>query len=57
MKAEKISVIVGILVIVLLGVLIIWKLDIIGVSKNRLELTARKEQGVSDVWTMGQVVK
>ena len=56
MKAEKISVIVGILVIVLLGVLIIWKLDIIGVSKNRLEQTARKEQGVSDDWKMVQDV-
>ncbi len=56
MKAEKISVIVGILVIVLLGVLIIWKSNIIGVSKNRLEQTARKEQGVSDDWKMVQDV-
>lgn len=54
MKAEKISIIIGILVIILLGILIILNLGIIGVSKNNLERNARKNQDISSDWEMVQ---
>lgn len=54
MKAEKISIIIGILVIILLGILIIMNLGIIGVSKNLLEQDARKHQDISSDWQMVQ---
>ena len=56
MKAEKISIIIGILVIILLGILIIMNLGIIGVSKNRLEQDARKKQDISSDWQVAQDV-
>lgn len=56
MKAEKISIIIGILVIILLGVLIIMNLGIIGVSKGMLEKDARKNQNISSDWQMVQDV-
>lgn len=55
-KSEKISMIIGILVIILLGVLIIVNLGIIGVSKSRLEQDARKNQNISSDWQMVQDV-
>lgn len=54
MKAEKISIIIGILVIILLGILIIMNLGIIGISKNMLEQDARKNQDISNDWQMVQ---
>lgn len=53
-KAEKISIIIGILVIILLGIMIIMNLGIIGVSKNLLEQDARKNQNISSDWQMVQ---
>lgn len=54
MKAEKISIIIGVLVIILLGILIIMNLGIIGISKNMLEQDARKNQDISNDWQMVQ---
>lgn len=56
MKAEKISMIIGILVIILLGVLIIAHLGVVGIPKNRLEQDARKSQNISSDWQMVQAV-
>lgn len=54
MKAEKISMLIGVLVIILLGILIIMNLGIIGVSKSRLDQEARKSQNISGDWKMVQ---
>lgn len=56
MKAEKISIIIGILVIIFLGILIIMNLGIIGVSKSKLEQDARKKQDISSDWQVVQAV-
>ena len=56
MKAEKITVMAGILVIILLGFLIVWNAGIIGVSKSRLEQDARENQKISGDWKMVQAV-
>lgn len=57
MKAEKISIIAGILVIILLGILIIVNLGIVGVSPDKLEQDARKKQNISSDWQMVKDVK
>ena len=54
MKAEKISVVISAFIIILLGALIIWKLDVIGVSEGRLEQAARKGQDIDSDWQMVQ---
>lgn len=56
MSMIKISMVTGILVIILLAVLIIMNLGIVGVSQNRLEQAARKEQNISSDWQMVQDV-
>ncbi len=53
-KAEKISMIIGILVIILLGILIFVNLGIVGVAENKLEQDARKDQNISSDWQMVQ---
>lgn len=54
MSMIKISMVIGILVIILLAVLIIMNLGIVGVSQNRLEQAARKDQDISSDWKMVQ---
>lgn len=54
MSMIKISMVTGILVIILLAVLIIMNLGIVGVSQNRLEQAARKDQDISSDWKMVQ---
>lgn len=56
MKAEKIPVLIGMVLIILLAFLIIWQAGIFGVSKDRLEQDARKRQNVSNGWEMAQAV-
>lgn len=54
MKTEKIAVLAGILVIVFLGVLILWKADILGSSPENLERKAREEQEIDSRWKLVQ---
>ena len=56
MKAEKIPVLIGMVLIVLLAFLIIWQAAIFGVSKGRLEQDARERQHVANSWEMAQAV-
>nr|WP_300839699.1 hypothetical protein [uncultured Acetatifactor sp.] len=56
MKADKIPALIGFLVIVLLAFLIIWKAEVIGISKGRLEQDARERQNVAEDWEMAQAV-
>lgn len=56
MKAEKIPVLIGLVLIILLAFLIIWQAGIFGVSKDRLEQDARKRQNVANSWEMAQAV-
>ncbi len=56
MKAEKIPVLIGLVLIILLAFLIIWQAGIFGVSKDRLEQDARKRQSVENSWEMVQAV-
>ena len=50
MKAEKISILIGILVIVLLAFLIVGNANVIGVSAGSLENVAREEQEIDSRW-------
>lgn len=56
MKAEKISIMLGILVIILLAFLIVWNADILGVSAGRLEQDARETQEINSEWEAVQAV-
>ncbi|MCI9338248.1 MAG: hypothetical protein HFH93_12060 [Lachnospiraceae bacterium] len=56
MKAEKIPVLIGMVLIILLAFLIIWQAGIFGVSKDRLEQDARQKQHVAGSWEMAQAV-
>lgn len=55
-KAEKIPVLLGIVLIILLAFLIVWQADILGVSANRLEQDARENQDIQSDWEMAQDV-
>lgn len=54
MKAEKITIFLGALLIVLLAILIIWRAGIFGVSQDRLEQDARESQKIDSSWEMAQ---
>lgn len=56
MKKEKLPLVIGGLIIILLGFLIVWHSGIIGVSKSRLEQDARENQKISGSWQMTQAV-
>ena len=56
MKAEKVSLCIGFVVIVLLAFVIVWKADIIGVSESRLEQDARESQAIEKDWEVAQAV-
>lgn len=56
MKAEKIPVLIGLVLIILLAFLIIWQADIMGVSENRLEQDAREKQNIESTWEMAQAM-
>ncbi len=56
MKAEKITIFLGVIIIILLAFLIISRAGIIGVSRGRLEQDARETQKVSGDWKMAQAV-
>ncbi len=56
MKTEKIPMLVGIVIIILLAFLIIWKADIFGVSESRLEQDAREKQKIDSTWDVAQAV-
>lgn len=55
-KAERIPALMGLVVIVLLAFLIVWKADILGVSPGRLEQDARERQGVAGDWEMAKAI-
>ena len=46
MKAEKIPVLIGMVLIVLLAFLIIWKADILGVSESRMHGRTRESRAI-----------
>lgn len=52
MKAEKVTLFVGCVLIVLLAVLIVWQADVLGVSAARLEQDARENQEIENGWEM-----
>ncbi len=54
MKLEKISMLCGIVVMILLAFLIIWQADILGVSAGRLEEDARENQQIDSDWKVVQ---
>lgn len=54
MKAEKIMLFVGGVLIVLLAVLIVWQADVLGVSAARLEEDAREHQEIENGWEVAQ---
>lgn len=56
MRAEKIPVLLGIVLIILLAFLIVWQADILGVSASRLEQDARENQDIQSDWEMAQDV-
>ncbi len=56
MKAEKIPLLLGIVLIILLAFLIVWQADVLGVSANRLEQDARENQNIKSSWEMAQAV-
>lgn len=49
-KAEKIPMLAGGILIILLAFLIVWKADILGVSESRLEEDAREKQNIKSSW-------
>ncbi len=55
-KVEKIPVLIGMMLIVLLAFLIIWQAGIFGVSKDKLEQDAREKQHIASNWEMTQAV-
>lgn len=56
MKTEKIPILVGVVLIILLAFLIVWKADILGVSGSRLEQDAREKQNVQRDWELAQAI-
>lgn len=54
MKAEKISLCIGLVVIVLLAFVIVWKADIVGVSAGGVEQNARVSQDIEEDWEVAQ---
>ncbi|MCI8529914.1 MAG: hypothetical protein HFH82_12315 [Lachnospiraceae bacterium] len=56
MKTEKIPMLAGIVLIILLAFLIVWKADIFGVSGSRLEQDARERQNVNYDWEQVQSI-
>lgn len=55
-RAEKVPVLLGIVMIILLAFLIVWQADILGVSASRLEQDARENQDIQSDWKMAQDV-
>lgn len=56
MKKEKIPMLVGAVLIILLAFLIVLKADIMGVSGSRLEQDAREQQKVQSSWELAQAI-
>lgn len=56
MKVENICGFLGVLVIILLGFVIIWNANIIGVAAGSLEKDAREEQNIANDWEMAQAM-
>ena len=56
MKAEKIPLLLGMVLIILLAFLIVWQAEVLGVSVSRLEQDARENQGIKSSWEMAQAV-
>lgn len=56
MKAEKIPMLMGGVLIILLAFLIIWNADILGVAAGRLEQDARERQKIQNNWDVVQAV-
>ncbi len=56
MKAEKIPLLLGSVLIILLAFLIVWQADVLGVSASRLEDDARENQDIRNNWEMVQAV-
>lgn len=56
MKVEKISLSLGLVVIILLAVVIVWKADIIGVAECKLVEDARESQHIENDWEVAQAV-
>lgn len=54
MKTEKLTILLGGLLIVLLAFLIIWQAGIFGVSRSRLEQDARETQEIDSSWEVVQ---
>ena len=54
MKAEKITLLTGCVLIVLLAVLIVWQADVLGVSAAKLEQDARENQDIENEWEVAQ---
>lgn len=54
--AEKASLCLGAVVIVLLAAVIVWKADIIGVAESRLVEDARESQNIENDWEVAQAV-
>ena len=56
MKTEKIPILIGFILIILLAFLIIWKANILGVSEGRLEQDARESQRIESDWEVAKDV-
>ena len=54
MKAEKLALFSGCVLIVLLAFLIVWQADVLGVSAARLEQDARENQNIDNSWSVVQ---
>lgn len=56
MKTEKIPLLMGMVLIILLAFLIVWQADVLGVSAARLEQDARENQEIQNGWEVVQAV-
>lgn len=56
MKAEKIMLFSGCILIILLAFLIVWQADVLGVSAARLEQDARESQNIEGEWDVAQAI-
>lgn len=54
MKADKVMLFSGCILIVLLAVLIVWQADVLGVSAAKLEEDARENQEIENGWEVAQ---
>ena len=54
MKAEKVMLFSGCVLIILLAFLIVWQADVLGVSAARLEQDARENQNIEGGWEVAQ---